>query len=91
MQDPHKHAQACRNLWCAVLMAVLEDFNRQYHARDIRAREKALSDARRYLGSRSGRHVAALAGVDVNIDKALEAIAMPKREFRTRTLQKREV
>ena len=76
--DPH--AQARRRLWSAVLLAVLDDFNRDF----VKRGDAALDRAAAYLESRNGRCVAALAGIDLRLDAAIRLIALPRPEFRAR-------
>lgn len=88
MQSIDKKAQACRRLWSAALLAILDDYNLDYsRAQDP---ETVLEHARRYLTSRNGRTVAALAGIDMNLDAALRLIALPRRSFKLRTLNTKE-
>ena len=59
------HAQACRTLWADVLLAVMDDFNRDYQRPKLRS--DVLTRARSYLSGPDGRQVAALAGINVNV------------------------
>lgn len=80
------HAIGCRRMWAASLLATLSDYN-QRHAKCIRAKSGAdavLAEARRYLESRNGRQVAALAGITMRTDRALALIALPRVEFKAR-------
>ncbi|MCJ8138589.1 hypothetical protein [Falsirhodobacter halotolerans] len=75
-------AAACRRLWASVLLAALDDFNRD-HSRASRP-DLVLARARRYFVSRDGRQVASMAGVDVDADHVLDVIALPRDAFRRR-------
>lgn len=80
------HAAACRRMWAAVLVAVLNDANVEY-CRALRKRRDGsdvIAAARRYLNSRSGRMIAACCGVELNVESTLRTIALPRAEFRAR-------
>lgn len=83
-----RQAAACRQLWAAVLLAAIDDYNLE-HGRDLDkpgGGSRVLEAARRYLNSRDGRTVAALAGVELNTEAVLRIIALPRREFRDRLI-----
>lgn len=75
-----QHAKACRRLWSAVLIAALDDFNREFARRG----DAALERAEIYLKSGNCRRVSALAGIDLPLDRALALIALPRRDFKAR-------
>lgn len=77
---------ACRRMWSSVLIAVIQDYNREWN-RSIN-KDDVLSRARMYFNSRDGREVAALAGVEINIDKLMRRIALPLAEFRDKLIRK---
>ena len=78
-RDFHQ-AQACRGLWAAVVLAVLNDFRheawrgRRDAAELARVRQRAVG----YFGSRSWRDVATLAGIepDGRTPEAMADLAM---------------
>ena len=75
-------ASSCRTMWADVLLAVMDDYNRDWQRPDMR--HATICRARSYFASQDGRQVAAMAGIEVNIDAALAAIAMPRREWKLR-------
>lgn len=82
--DPH--AAACRRMWAAVLLAVLNDANVEY-CKTLRKRgdgSAVVEAARRYLTSRSGRMIAACVGIELNVESTLRTITLPRAEFRAR-------
>ena len=77
-----------RNLWCAVMIAVLDDYNNAY-CRAVKkgiSTEPVLADVRRYFTSLDGRINASRAGMDIGPEQAVSAIAKPRRDFKARML-----
>ena len=77
-----------RNMWSAVVLSALDDFNLDY-CRAVRQGEDTapvLADVRMYFSSRDGRTVCACAGLHIGPDQAVAAIAMPRRDFKARQL-----
>lgn len=75
-----------RSMWCAVILAVLDDYNLA-HSRALKAGRDAgviLAEARMYFESRIGRQRAALAGLTIDPLRAEATIRLPRREFKDR-------
>lgn len=75
-----------RSLWCAVILAVLDDYNLA-HSRALKAGRDAsavLADAQMYFESRTGRQRAALAGLTIDPRRAQATISLPRQEFKDR-------
>lgn len=75
-----------RSLWCAVILAILDDYNLA-HTKALKAGRDAaaiLVNARMYFESRTGRQRAALAGLTIDPLRAEATIRLPRREFKDR-------
>lgn len=75
-----------RSLWCAVILAVLDDYNLA-HSRALKTGRdagKVLADARMYFESRTGRQRAALAGLTIDPQRAQATISLSRQEFKDR-------
>lgn len=68
----HMQAAACRKLWSAVVLTVLND---SWHAVAKRPddKDKLRAEALRYFRSRDGREVMALAGITADPERMADA------------------
>ena len=81
-------AARCRKLFAAVLLAQLDEFNGRYNKQKRLARgkpEAVAVEARRYLSGSSARYLAALAGIDIDLDRAIKAVMLSRDEYKRLT------
>ena len=80
-------AQACRRMWCSVVLAVLNDAWRETRKAkgDPAAIARIRADALRYFRSRDGREVCILAGIDARPEQLADmAVDLAARDRTTK-------
>lgn len=79
----HMQAVACRRLWSAVVLSVLQDAWTELERGKVTP-EIIRANALRYFRSRDGRTVMALAGIDVDPERLANIAADPAMRERTK-------